>query len=315
LVATLSVASCGGGTTGHEDLDVRTPPAGTSTSRPIDQLPDAAPTEDVIDASVAVDMGGVIEASVDMSVRVDSSLDGAGTSGDASDSGFIDTARVREGAVVRDTPLFDPTDVSGDARDAALDLPPPTVCGDGKKEGNEECDDGNKLNADGCSAICTDTRKCDDCLAINCSDPFYYSVPIWPLCSQLKGNAMNGEGAGRPRQDLCQEVYTCIIRTQCIDWTTTDPTPCFCGTTDRATCVGKPKAATGPCVAEIQNGVESEDPAVAGIQFTNQANASGAAFSVRQCARDLCEMECNPNTNRDGGTSDAGPTTDAPGGG
>jgi len=30
----------------------------------------------------------------------------------------------------------------------------PVVCGDGKKEGNEQCDDGNKINGDGCSATC-----------------------------------------------------------------------------------------------------------------------------------------------------------------
>ena len=28
------------------------------------------------------------------------------------------------------------------------------VCGDGKKEGSEECDDGNTLSGDGCSSAC-----------------------------------------------------------------------------------------------------------------------------------------------------------------
>ena len=30
-----------------------------------------------------------------------------------------------------------------------------TVCGDGKLEGNEQCDDGNVLDNDGCSSNCT----------------------------------------------------------------------------------------------------------------------------------------------------------------
>jgi len=314
LVATLSVASCGGGTTGHEDLDVRTPPGGTSTTRPIDQLPDAAPTGDVADASVAIDVDEAIEASIDVSVRADSSLDVAGTSGDASDSGFIDTARVREGAVVRDTPLVDPGDVSGDARDAALDLPPPTVCGDGKKEGNEECDDGNKLSGDGCSSICTDTRACDACVAENCAPAI--DPPAWPLCEGVKGNAQHGEGAGRPRTDLCQEVYTCALRSNCMDWVTTAVTPCYCGTTPTQDCLSSAGKAAGLCKTEIVNGVESEDPTYIATQMTATSNAAGAALKVLQCGRDLCEMECAPKTNRDGGTSDAGgpDTTDAPGG-
>lgn len=31
---------------------------------------------------------------------------------------------------------------------------PDPICGDGKKEGNEECDDGNTANGDGCSSLC-----------------------------------------------------------------------------------------------------------------------------------------------------------------
>ncbi|KAF8453055.1 hypothetical protein BGX38DRAFT_1141855 [Terfezia claveryi] len=38
------------------------------------------------------------------------------------------------------------------------------VCGNGKKEGNEECDDGNTVNGDGCSSKCTiENTKCTVC--------------------------------------------------------------------------------------------------------------------------------------------------------
>ncbi len=33
-------------------------------------------------------------------------------------------------------------------------------CGDGKREGNEECDDGNNVNGDGCSSDCRDETDC-----------------------------------------------------------------------------------------------------------------------------------------------------------
>ena len=31
----------------------------------------------------------------------------------------------------------------------------PAVCGNGTVEGHEQCDDGNRVNGDGCSAACT----------------------------------------------------------------------------------------------------------------------------------------------------------------
>jgi fibro-slime domain-containing protein len=36
----------------------------------------------------------------------------------------------------------------------------PTVCGDGHKEGTEQCDDGNTVPFDGCSPTCTNEPKC-----------------------------------------------------------------------------------------------------------------------------------------------------------
>jgi fibro-slime domain-containing protein len=38
--------------------------------------------------------------------------------------------------------------------DAAVDLAPPPKCGDGKIEGAEQCEDGNVVSGDGCSASC-----------------------------------------------------------------------------------------------------------------------------------------------------------------
>lgn len=38
----------------------------------------------------------------------------------------------------------------------------PAVCGNGTLEGGEQCDDGNTLNGDGCSASCTTEPRCTD---------------------------------------------------------------------------------------------------------------------------------------------------------
>jgi cysteine-rich repeat protein len=37
----------------------------------------------------------------------------------------------------------------------AKELPTYIYCGDGEQNGNEQCDDGNQIEGDGCSAQCT----------------------------------------------------------------------------------------------------------------------------------------------------------------
>ena len=51
---------------------------------------------------------------------------------------------------------FPPADAGTDATaDDAGDAAPPAVCGNGKKEGAETCDDTNTNDGDGCSSTCT----------------------------------------------------------------------------------------------------------------------------------------------------------------
>ncbi|WP_223642019.1 lamin tail domain-containing protein [Corallococcus sp. EGB] len=54
--------------------------------------------------------------------------------------------------------------IGGDGCEADCTLPLPVAkCGDGKKEGAEECDDGNTIGGDGCEADCTlPVAKCGD---------------------------------------------------------------------------------------------------------------------------------------------------------
>lgn len=65
-----------------------------------------------------------------------------------------------------------PADVGADMQptDAAADMQPvdampdatAAVCGNGTREGTEECDDGNQRDGDGCSAVCTREPVCGD---------------------------------------------------------------------------------------------------------------------------------------------------------
>jgi hypothetical protein len=65
------------------------------------------------------------------------------------------------------------------------------------------------------------------------------------------GVAAQGSGAGRPRVDLCLELYACVTSTGC---GARDVTTCLCGPdTNGADCV---KNATGPCMKEEMAALE-----------------------------------------------------------
>jgi len=102
-------------------------------------------------------------------------------------------------------------------------LPPPPICGNGIKEGNEQCDDGNGVNGDGCAAGCMNegpaicgngekegNEQCDDGNLQNgdfCSDQCQPTavecgngiLEINEVCDD--GNNVNGDGCSA----VCQE--------------------------------------------------------------------------------------------------------------
>jgi cysteine-rich repeat protein len=294
-----SVGCAGGGTTGHEKLDgdapVFTRDVGTE-----------AGVDTTIDASVDA---GAPDVALDLSQPPDVI--------DAASEPLGDGARVRDGMVVRDGIILDPSDAS-DGSETSTDAPPSTICGDGKKEGKEECDDGNKKSGDGCSTICTSTAVCDACITAALKDEAWVELKeAWPLCEYLAGNAMSGEGAGRPRKELCQEVYTCALRSDCLDWKSTEATKCYCGTAVGDACLtGK---ANGPCRVEIENGVESVLPGIVVSGLTSLGNASGAALRmlVFQAQDESinglpeCRSYCAPGAMPpDGGFPDSGALSD-----
>jgi cysteine-rich repeat protein len=216
--------------------------------------------------------GGRVDGSADASRR-DSSLEGGG----GSIAGDSDAGRT-DGAVEAGGP----------------------VCGDGKREGTEACDDGNKVDGDGCSSICTDTHACEACLMTNCSDNGF------PLCTSAKGNAKDGPAAGVPREELCRDVYACVLRTHC--GSSGNLAECYCGTMTGASCLA-PRAANGPCKDDIEAGLETTEPTKIPQVFTSPDLGAGDAMTLLQCQNDFCQSECSAS----GG--DAGAADAAPGGG
>ncbi len=83
-----------------------------------------------------------------------------------------------------------------------------TVCGDGKVEGFEQCDDGNLIPYDGCSPTCTIEPKCSGgtCTAV-CGDGL-----VFPGEACDDGNTVSGDGCSATC--TIEPGYTCMNVTQ-----------------------------------------------------------------------------------------------------
>ena len=303
---------------------------------------DGATTTDVaVTSDVARDQGASMDSSSlpDTSVQPDGStvdvvgdgtgpLDATGDGGGGADArGDVSASDARLDAPIE----AGGGDVSQDARDAGDDRGPTgPACGNGVKDPGEECDDGNKLDFDGCSSLCADRRACDCCERENDPDTKY--------CQDMQGVADTGPKAGSKKSDLCQEAYACFIRTKCAYYPVGDPSypgvaaqmDCFCGAGNSATsgnaCNGPP---VGACKDEMLAGLEidetspSEQAARVGelISQTGVLGGGNAMWWAAFVDGQACPFEClvpdpewafcpNPD-NRDGGT-DAADAADAP---
>ncbi|MCA9770837.1 MAG: DUF4215 domain-containing protein [Myxococcales bacterium] len=122
------------------------------------------------------------------------------------------------------TTRYDPLFDMGGAILAALGGPPPVSCGDGTRQGAEECDDGNNRNDDGCSATCL-IEECGDGIV---------QPSLGETCDD--GNTAGGDGcAGDCTAEACGNG-TLDEGEQCDDGNFTDGDGCsaacvteFCG--------------------------------------------------------------------------------------
>jgi len=189
------------------------------------------------------------------------------------------------------------TDDGGVESEAAA---PAATCGNGILEPGEECDDGNKLDADGCSSFCTNTKVCDDCLAQNCDPDFLPACSSSAAQSAAGGNAEQGPAKGAPRLDLCHDLYVCAERTGCAFATVQGATGCYCGTGGGSVCFTVKGAANGKCKAEVEAATETtEGSAIQGFLGSTRLGV-GWATTLLQCAFDACPDECKPRA-KDGG--------------
>jgi hypothetical protein len=162
----------------------------------------------------------------------------------------------------------------------------PAVCGDGLVEPGEQCD-GGPTGSVNCSTSCIIITPCLIC------------EQAGPSClgtSVMTGGAFGCLGlTGATAQTNCQNLKTCLddnpfcSNPADVSPATSDPTACFCGAMDAATCAGaNPATATfGPC-ASAYFALYPGGATVANVgailgDFFNRATATGMANNLYAC--------------------------------
>ena len=125
-------------------------------------------------------------------------------------------------------PDDDITDGGVDAG-ASMDAgPPPPRCGDGNRDSDEVCDDGNEVDGDGCSATCASDESCGNGIVDAAADE---------LCDD--GNNVSGDGCGpacRSDETCGNSVVDLGVGERCDDGNTTAGDGCSADCTSEETC-------------------------------------------------------------------------------
>jgi cysteine-rich repeat protein len=200
--------------------------------------------------------------------------------------------------------------MNGEAGSAEAGEPSTTgaVCGNGKLEPGEECDDGNTKDGDGCSSICT--NKCELCeAAANCSTKYDLTQPCktpeecrdrnneaaaFDLCYGTgTAVASGGPAAGTLKSKLCEAAIACIRKTNCAADFDPSPVSCYCGeNADLVACESAPK---GPCAAELAAAAEARSLATLSQAWTAEdptTTAGAVASIIVLCDQSACPSQC-----------------------
>lgn len=158
------------------------------------------------------------------------------------------------------------------------------VCGNGVIEAGEQCDDGNRISGDGCSANCTTEKICDApanrCAQCECHE----CGCLVNTCYNGPGVASSGPAAGTPKSKLCADLVQCVQQSKCIG------AQCLCGTASFCRCMHG--EGNGPCKAQVIAAAETDDPFAISLREFCPFYAIGRAVGVTTCSFWECHNTC-----------------------
>jgi hypothetical protein len=168
----------------------------------------------------------------------------------------------------------------------------PAVCGDGLVEPGEQCDAG-PAGGPTCST---------SCIIISCFTSCEQSGTACLGTKVTATSAFGCAGLTGAAQTNCNNLHTCLDQNpNCsnpanVAPPSTDPTACFCGALDAATCAGTAAASiNGPCAASyyaVYGGVNTTNRDAILGDFFNKATATGMANNLYAC--DVTKMCFSP---------------------
>jgi hypothetical protein len=176
-----------------------------------------------------------------------------------------------------------------------------TSGGTGGTSGGTGGTSGGTGGTSGTSMACTD---CESMVHGTASNSMVCTVATG-LCDSLTGTTTANAGdpsngvpaipGGVAFTDVCHNVIDCFHRTHCMGTDGLNNSDCFCGIgVDPNTCFsGTVAAATGPCKAEVLEGVNSVSLTDVSNRLTDNTFPTGVAVQMlRTCDHLYCMTEC-----------------------
>ncbi len=193
------------------------------------------------------------------------------------------------------------------------------VCGDGKIEPPEDCEDGNTESGDGCSADCQSACEiCEQNVCPTFDFPDEHTTPsAYDDCYKLSGIIMTGPAMGVTRAEVCRELVDCIREEGCAQTKGPlfDTKRCWCDKDwvgpelpdrNRVTeCQTEPDPKTpndptkfipGKCASLFQDASESPKlQDVLSVLFATDLAEGAANRLLSKCDTRVCTEECLPS--------------------